>query len=49
MTKHTDGVDLYYAKDAATWRKWLEKNHAKSKTVWLILLRLQRKMVHGTH
>lgn len=26
----------FYAKDAATWRAWLEANHAKSKGVWLV-------------
>jgi uncharacterized protein YdeI (YjbR/CyaY-like superfamily) len=36
MAKHTDGIELYYARDKATWRKWLEKNHAKLKAVWLV-------------
>jgi len=26
----------FYAKDRTAWRKWLEKNHAKSPGVWLI-------------
>ena len=26
----------FYAKDRKTWRKWLEKNHAKSPGIWLI-------------
>lgn len=26
----------YYAKDRNAWRKWLEKNHAKSAGIWLI-------------
>jgi uncharacterized protein YdeI (YjbR/CyaY-like superfamily) len=36
MAKHIDGIDLYYAKDTATWRKWLQKNSQHSKAVWLI-------------
>jgi uncharacterized protein YdeI (YjbR/CyaY-like superfamily) len=36
MAKHIDGIDMYYAKDRETWRKWLEKNHAKKRAVWLI-------------
>jgi uncharacterized protein YdeI (YjbR/CyaY-like superfamily) len=27
----------FYAKDRQAWREWLEKNHAKEKSVWLIL------------
>ena len=27
----------FYAKDRQEWREWLEKNHAKEKSVWLIL------------
>jgi uncharacterized protein YdeI (YjbR/CyaY-like superfamily) len=26
----------YYARDRKAWRKWLEKNHAKSSGIWLI-------------
>jgi uncharacterized protein YdeI (YjbR/CyaY-like superfamily) len=36
MAKHTDGIEMYYAKDKAAWRKWLEKNNGKIKAVWLI-------------
>jgi uncharacterized protein YdeI (YjbR/CyaY-like superfamily) len=36
MAKHTDGVEMYYAKDRETWRKWLTKNYKKYKAVWLI-------------
>jgi uncharacterized protein YdeI (YjbR/CyaY-like superfamily) len=36
MAKHIDGIDLYYAKDTATWRKWLQKNSQHSRAVWLI-------------
>lgn len=31
-----DELKEYYAKDRKTWRKWLEKNHAKSKGIWLV-------------
>jgi uncharacterized protein YdeI (YjbR/CyaY-like superfamily) len=27
---------LLYAKDRNSWRKWLEKNHAKAKDIWLV-------------
>ena len=27
----------FYAKDVGEWRKWLQRNHAKEKNVWLIL------------
>ena len=36
MEKHTDGVEMYYAKDAPKWRKWLAKNHAAKSAVWLV-------------
>lgn len=26
----------FYAKTPAQWRKWLEKNHAKAKEIWLV-------------
>ena len=26
----------YYAKNRAQWRRWLEKNHAKAKDIWLV-------------
>ncbi|HEV8282881.1 MAG TPA: YdeI/OmpD-associated family protein [Chitinophagaceae bacterium] len=29
-------LKTYYAKDREAWRKWLEKNHAKSSGVWLV-------------
>ena len=31
-----DKTNTYYAKGRKAWRKWLEKNHAASKGVWLI-------------
>jgi uncharacterized protein YdeI (YjbR/CyaY-like superfamily) len=36
MAKHTDGVEMFYAKDRRTWRNWLKKNHAVKKSVWLV-------------
>ena len=29
-------TETLYAKDRKEWRKWLQKNHAKKKDVWLI-------------
>lgn len=29
-------TESFYAKDRATWRKWLSKNHAKKKEIWFI-------------
>lgn len=36
VAKNIDGVDLYYPKDMAAWRSWLQKNHLKKKSVWLV-------------
>ena len=33
------------AKTRKDWRKWLEKNHAKEKTIWLIIYRKDSKKV----
>lgn len=32
-----DGVKTFYAKDENAWRNWLNKNHLKEKSVWLII------------
>jgi uncharacterized protein YdeI (YjbR/CyaY-like superfamily) len=32
-----NGIKTFYAKSQKDWRKWLEKNHAKEKAVWLII------------
>ena len=40
MEVHSDGVEMYYAKDRETWRAWLAKNHAIKKAVWLIYYKL---------
>jgi uncharacterized protein YdeI (YjbR/CyaY-like superfamily) len=29
-------LKTFYAKDRKTWRRWLEKNHAKSPGIWLV-------------
>jgi len=38
LTSRMSSTELktYYAKDRKAWRKWLEKNHAKTQCVWLI-------------
>jgi uncharacterized protein YdeI (YjbR/CyaY-like superfamily) len=30
-----DGVKIFYAKDRASWRKWLKKNHSREEKIWL--------------
>jgi uncharacterized protein YdeI (YjbR/CyaY-like superfamily) len=32
-----DGAKSFYAKDRKAWRTWLQKNHDKEKSVWLII------------
>jgi len=32
-----NGVKTFYAKNQLSWRKWLEKNHSKETSVWLII------------
>jgi uncharacterized protein YdeI (YjbR/CyaY-like superfamily) len=32
-----NGIPAFYAKNQQAWRKWLEKNHASQKAVWLII------------
>ncbi len=34
-----DGVDTFYAENAAAWRAWLEEHHQAEKSVWLIIYR----------
>ena len=36
METHTDGIELFYAKDSSAWRNWLRKNSKKKKSVWLV-------------
>jgi uncharacterized protein YdeI (YjbR/CyaY-like superfamily) len=33
------GIKAYYPKNRKAWRSWLEKNHDKEKSVWLIMYR----------
>jgi uncharacterized protein YdeI (YjbR/CyaY-like superfamily) len=35
-----DGVKTFYATDEKAWRKWLDKNHLKEKSVWLIIYKM---------
>ncbi len=37
--RRSDGVPVFYARDTAAWRAWLEKNHATFKSIWLIIYR----------
>ncbi|MBR2649444.1 MAG: YdeI/OmpD-associated family protein [Sediminibacterium sp.] len=37
MTTTYKNITAFHAKSQAEWRKWLEKNHAKEKAVWLII------------
>src|SRR5688572_27536369 len=34
-----DNVKTFRAKNRIAWRRWLEKNHTKEKSVWLIMYR----------
>jgi uncharacterized protein YdeI (YjbR/CyaY-like superfamily) len=34
-----NGINTFYAKNRKAWRKWLEQNHAKEQSVWLIIYR----------
>ena len=40
-----ESVKTFHAKTRKTWRKWLEKNHAKEKGVWLILYKKGNKVL----
>jgi uncharacterized protein YdeI (YjbR/CyaY-like superfamily) len=37
LVMEKDGVKTFYAKDQKAWRNWLDKNHLKEKSVWLII------------
>jgi uncharacterized protein YdeI (YjbR/CyaY-like superfamily) len=41
MAQLKDSTKTFYAKSRKDWRKWLEKNHASKKTVWLIIFKKQ--------
>lgn len=32
-----DGIHTFYADSPQSWRAWLEQNHEKEKSVWLII------------
>jgi uncharacterized protein YdeI (YjbR/CyaY-like superfamily) len=34
-----NGITTFYGKSRKAWRKWLEQNHAKEQSVWLIMYR----------
>ena len=36
-----DGIKTFHAKSRKEWRRWLEKNHKKEKSVWLIIYRME--------
>ncbi|QNN40406.1 YdeI/OmpD-associated family protein [Pedobacter roseus] len=37
MEESKNGISAFYAKTQAHWRQWLEKNHEKEISVWLII------------
>jgi uncharacterized protein YdeI (YjbR/CyaY-like superfamily) len=37
LDKEKDGIQTFYAKEQAEWRKWLQENHATQSSVWLIM------------
>lgn len=39
-----DGVKTFYAKSRLEWRKWLQKNHKKEKSVWLIIYQMKSQV-----
>lgn len=41
MAELKDGTQTFYAKSRKDWRKWLQKNHASKKSVWLIISKKQ--------
>ncbi|MEM7109817.1 MAG: YdeI/OmpD-associated family protein [Bacteroidota bacterium] len=44
-----DGVATFYAKDSNAWRSWLEQNHTKEKSVWLIIYKKSSKTPSVTY
>lgn len=41
IEKEYNGVKTCYAPNRSAWRKWLEKNHTKENSVWLIIYKMQ--------
>jgi len=39
-----DNIKTFHAKTRKLWRKWLEKNHTKEKSVWLVMYRKDSKV-----
>lgn len=39
MTKVDDHLEILYDMDRAKWRRWLEKNHEQTASVWLVLVK----------
>ena len=37
MAELKNGINAFHAKSRTSWRKWLAKNHASEKSVWLII------------
>jgi uncharacterized protein YdeI (YjbR/CyaY-like superfamily) len=38
-----DAPATFFADDAATWRAWLEENHASAREIWLVVLKVHVK------
>ena len=41
IEKEYKGIKTIYAENRAAWRRWLQKNHAKEKAVWLIMYKMK--------
>ena len=41
IEKEYKGIKTIYAENRAAWRRWLQKNHAKEKAVWLIIYKMK--------
>jgi uncharacterized protein YdeI (YjbR/CyaY-like superfamily) len=39
MVKGDDQLEVLYDMDRAKWRRWLEKNHEQTESVWLVLVK----------
>jgi uncharacterized protein YdeI (YjbR/CyaY-like superfamily) len=44
MAEVKDGIKTFYARSGKAWRIWLEKNHQKEKSVWLIIYKKESKV-----
>lgn len=43
MAELKNGIKTFYARSGKIWRNWLQKNHAKEKSVWLIIYHKKSK------